>query len=236
MMLEEAAHIAWPTPWAMGLAATLGALLSVAYSFRFLAQGFLGPQRADYPHKPHDPGPGLWAAPAARMLAALVILIGLFPNQIVRWIVNPAASATIGRGIGMNVTHWHGLAAPARGCRSRPSAAASSCSAPGPASARSGTPAPNPRRSASSTPWSSRWPPTPRKLTATSTTAASAAAWPWASQPILAAGAWAFLSAPYLPGGRGVPSTSGTCKRWEPSRSPPPLATPSSTHNRHGWR
>jgi hypothetical protein len=37
---------------------------SVAYSFRFLAHGFLGPVRDDYPHKPHDPGFGLWAAPA----------------------------------------------------------------------------------------------------------------------------------------------------------------------------
>ena len=111
MMLEEAAHIAWPTPWAMGLAATLGALLSVAYSFRFLAHGFLGPQRIDYPHKPQDPGPGLWAAPS--VLAALVVLIGLFPNLMTAWIVNPAATATTGRGISIDVSHWHGLAAPA---------------------------------------------------------------------------------------------------------------------------
>ncbi|WP_374398033.1 monovalent cation/H+ antiporter subunit A [Tabrizicola sp.] len=111
MMLEEAAHVAWPTPWAMGLAATLGALLSVAYSFRFLAHGFLGPERSDYPHEPHDPGPGLWTAPA--VLVTLVVLIGLFPNQTARGIVNLAASATTGRGIGMNVSHWHGLAAPA---------------------------------------------------------------------------------------------------------------------------
>jgi multicomponent K+:H+ antiporter subunit A len=56
-MLEEAAHTVWLTPWAMGVLATIGALFSVAYSFRFLAHGFLGPVRDDYPHKPHDPGP-----------------------------------------------------------------------------------------------------------------------------------------------------------------------------------
>ena len=111
MMLEEAAHIAWPTPWAMGLAATLGALLSVGYSFRFLVQGFLGPQRSDYPQKPHDPGPGFWAAPA--LLVALVVLIGVLPNQIAGEFVSLAASATTGREIVMNVSHWHGLAAPA---------------------------------------------------------------------------------------------------------------------------
>ncbi|MBN8631529.1 MAG: monovalent cation/H+ antiporter subunit A [Rhodobacterales bacterium] len=111
MMLEEAAHVAWPTPWLVGLAATLGALLSVAYSFRLLAHGFLGPERTDYPNPPHDPGPGLWAAPAG--LAALVVLIGIFPNLMTAWIVDPAASATTGTAIQIHVSHWHGLAAPA---------------------------------------------------------------------------------------------------------------------------
>ena len=111
MMLDEATHMIWPTPWAISLAATLGALLSVAYSLRLLVQGFLGPVRHDYPQRPRDPGPGLWAAPA--VLVALVVLIGVFPNQTARDIVNLAASATAGRGIGINVTHWHGLAAPA---------------------------------------------------------------------------------------------------------------------------
>lgn len=111
MMLEEAAHVAWPNPWLIGLLATLGALLSVAYSFRFLAQGFLGPVRSDYPHAPHDPAAGLWVAPA--ILAALVVLIGLLPNPMTGWIVTPAASATTGAAIALKISHWHGLAAPA---------------------------------------------------------------------------------------------------------------------------
>jgi multicomponent K+:H+ antiporter subunit A len=107
MMLEEAAHAIWPNPWLVGVLATLGALLSVGYSLRLLVTGFLGPKRADYPHIPHDPGPGLWAAPAG--LAALVVLIGLFPNVLTAWIVNPAASATTGTSIFVNIAHWHGL-------------------------------------------------------------------------------------------------------------------------------
>jgi len=111
MMLEEAAHVIWPNGWLVGILATLAALVSVAYTFRFLGRAFLGPQRSDYPTPPHDPGPGLWAAPA--LLAGLVVLMGLMPNLTTAWIVNPAASATTGRGIFINVAHWHGLTAAA---------------------------------------------------------------------------------------------------------------------------
>ena len=111
LMLEEAAHTAWLTPWAMGLLATIGAMFSVAYSFRFLAHGFLGPVRDDYPHKPHDPGFGLWAAPA--FLAALVVLIGLFPMLTAAWLVDVAAGAVTGTPVEVHIKHWHGLYAPA---------------------------------------------------------------------------------------------------------------------------
>ena len=111
LMLEEAAHTVWLTPWAMGLLATLGAMFSVAYSFRFLAHGFLGPVRDDYPHTPHDPGPGLWSAPA--LLAGLVVIIGLFPMVTAAWLVNAAASAVTGDAVTVKITHWHGLEAAA---------------------------------------------------------------------------------------------------------------------------
>ncbi len=111
LMLEEAAHTVWLTPWAMGLLATIGALFSVAYSFRFIAHGFLGPVRDDYPHKPHDPGFGLWAAPA--FLAVLVVVIGLVPMLSASWLVNVAASAVTGEVVSVKITHWHGLEAAA---------------------------------------------------------------------------------------------------------------------------
>jgi multicomponent K+:H+ antiporter subunit A len=111
LMLEEAAHTVWVTPWAMGVLATIGALFSVAYSFRFLAHGFLGPVRDDYPHTPHDPGPGLWGAPA--FLVVLVVLIGLFPMVTAAWLVDVAASAVTGQAVQSKITHWHGLEAAA---------------------------------------------------------------------------------------------------------------------------
>ena len=61
LMLEQATHAVWGghTGLVAGLA-TLGALVSVAYSLRLVAHVFLGPPRDDYPAPPHDPGMGLW--------------------------------------------------------------------------------------------------------------------------------------------------------------------------------
>jgi multicomponent K+:H+ antiporter subunit A len=41
----------------------------------------LDPSATDYPAKPHDPGFGMWAAPA--LLAVLVVLIGIMPALMV---------------------------------------------------------------------------------------------------------------------------------------------------------
>ena len=111
LMLKEAAQTVWLTPWAMGMLASIGAMLSVAYSFRLVAHGFLGPVRRDYPHSLHDPGPGLWGAPA--LLAMMVVLIGLFPMLTAAWLIDVAASAVTGEAVSVKITHWHGLDAPA---------------------------------------------------------------------------------------------------------------------------
>ncbi|MEL6234597.1 MAG: monovalent cation/H+ antiporter subunit A [Pseudomonadota bacterium] len=109
MMLEEATHTVWAgNPWILPALATLGALFSVAYSFRYIVHVFLGPERSDYPAKPHDPGIGMWIGPA--FLASLVILIGVMPNLMAGWMVNVAAGAVTG-GLAPDYTIklWHGL-------------------------------------------------------------------------------------------------------------------------------
>jgi multicomponent K+:H+ antiporter subunit A len=111
MMLEEAAHAVWGPAWLLPLLATVGAAFSVGYSFRFLAHVFLGPQRDTYPHQPHDPGPGLWLAPA--VLAGLVVLIGLLPMTLAGWLVDAAAGAVTGAPAHAHIAHWHGLDTPA---------------------------------------------------------------------------------------------------------------------------
>ncbi|WP_416915950.1 MAG: monovalent cation/H+ antiporter subunit A [Roseicyclus sp.] len=107
MMLEEASHTYWAgSTWAVPVLATLGALLSVAYSFRFIGHVFLGPVRDDYPHKPHDPPAGLWAAPA--FLTVLVVVIGIAPF-LAEGIVTAAANVVTGADLHPHLKIWHGV-------------------------------------------------------------------------------------------------------------------------------
>ena len=105
MMLEEA----WNTGLLVAVLATLGALFSVAYSFRFIGHVFLGPKRSDYPAKPHDPGFGMWSAPA--LLVVLVVLIGLFPQTMVGPLVATVSAAVIGSPDlpYYSLAIWHGV-------------------------------------------------------------------------------------------------------------------------------
>jgi multicomponent K+:H+ antiporter subunit A len=109
MMLEEAVHVgAHGGGWLFPILATAGALISVAYCFRFLGYVFLGPVRDDYPHKPHDPGFGMWAAPA--FLCVLVVLIGFAPAFFAEGLVMLAADAVAGGGLpDYHLALWHGF-------------------------------------------------------------------------------------------------------------------------------
>ncbi len=107
MMLEEASHTDWlNSPYLIPALATLGALLSVAYSFRFISHVFLGPVRDDYPHTPHDPPFGMWAAPA--LLVVLVVVIGVAPF-LAEGIVTAAANAVTGQDLHPHLKIWHGV-------------------------------------------------------------------------------------------------------------------------------
>ncbi len=109
MMLDAAEKtVWWENPLIVPVLATLGALLSVAYSFRFIIHTFFGPVRDDYPAKPHDPGFGLWAAPA--FLVVLVVLIGIFPKTVAGPLVAVASDAAYGGGKApyYSLKLWHG--------------------------------------------------------------------------------------------------------------------------------
>lgn len=92
----------------MAIIATLAALCSVAYSFRYIVHVFFGPQRHDYPDHPHDPPLGMWLPPA--ILVCLVILIGLFPQTFAGALVASSAKAVIGGALPeYHLAIWHGV-------------------------------------------------------------------------------------------------------------------------------
>ncbi|MFC3099833.1 monovalent cation/H+ antiporter subunit A [Altererythrobacter lauratis] len=109
MMLEEAAHTAWAgSAWLVPVLVTLAALLSAAYSFRYIVAVYFGPRRTDYPKTPHDPGIGLWGPPAA--LVVLVVLIGLFPQTLAGPLVQAVSGAVIGgEPPAYKLALWHGF-------------------------------------------------------------------------------------------------------------------------------
>jgi len=109
MMLEQVLATPWAGhAWLLPALATLAAVFSVAYSFRYLVHVFFGPRRDDYPHRPHDPPAGTWLPPA--LLVGLVVLIGLFPETIAGPLVKATAAAVIGAAPPeVHLALWHGL-------------------------------------------------------------------------------------------------------------------------------
>jgi multicomponent K+:H+ antiporter subunit A len=110
MMLEEVTKTTWAgSPVTLSIVVTVAALLSAAYSFRFVVHVFFGPERHDYPHHPHDPGPGLWLSPA--FLVVLVVAIGILPAAITGGIVASAGQAVIGAAElpYYSLKIWHGF-------------------------------------------------------------------------------------------------------------------------------
>ncbi|MFD1882603.1 monovalent cation/H+ antiporter subunit A [Paracoccus pacificus] len=107
MMLEDAAH---EPAWAFPVFATLGAMISVGYSLRLIFFTFWGPERDDYPQKPHDPGFWLWISPA--VLVVLVVAIGLMPRTIAGPLVSVSARDVMGMAAALPEYHlrlWNGF-------------------------------------------------------------------------------------------------------------------------------
>jgi multicomponent K+:H+ antiporter subunit A len=107
MMLKETTYAVWlGNGFIVPALATLGAVFSVAYSFRYIWHVFFGPVRSDYPSKPHDPGFGMWAGPA--LLAVIVVVIGVMPG-LVEPLVSRVAAAVTGAHPEVHLKLWHGV-------------------------------------------------------------------------------------------------------------------------------
>ena len=110
MMLEETYRtVLGGNDWIVPTLAVVGSLFSAAYCFRLIGHTFLGPQRDDYPAKPHDPPAGLWMPPA--LLVVLVVVIGVAP-----FVAEPAVKGVVRAVLGgaaevpsAYFKIWHGL-------------------------------------------------------------------------------------------------------------------------------
>lgn len=110
LMLYETPKVALlGLPWLVPVLATLGATFSVSYSLRLAAHLFFGKPRDPEPFaRAHDPGFGMWAAPA--LLTSLAVLLGLIPM----WLAAPLVSAVTAAVTGapappFDLALWHGV-------------------------------------------------------------------------------------------------------------------------------
>lgn len=89
--------------------ATVGGLLSVAYSVRLVHAVFFAEARHAPPKTPHEP-PHLMRAPA-ELLAAICLLVGLLPG-VTHWLLAPAVAAGLQQPLDFHLAIWHGVNLP----------------------------------------------------------------------------------------------------------------------------
>ena len=109
MMLEQSAHTAFAgQDLLVPVLATLGALLSVAYSLRYAIGLFFGRPASGEVAKPHDPGAALLVPSIALVLVA--VALGLLPMTIAGPLVAAATAAVVGGpSPDLHLALWHGI-------------------------------------------------------------------------------------------------------------------------------
>lgn len=110
MMLEEAVHTTlFGSPLLVAVVATIGALFSAAYSFRFISHTFLGAERDDYPAHPHDPKAGLWFSPALLMIPVIALGVAPFMAEPFVRLVTEAVVGGVAELPEEHLALWHGF-------------------------------------------------------------------------------------------------------------------------------
>lgn len=103
-------HLFGGMSWLVPVLATLGAMLSVAYSIRFVHGVFITAPSKPLEHPPHEP-PLMMRAPVI-LLAALCILVGLFPMTFTSSLLTPAVAAVAATSVEVYISIWHGINIP----------------------------------------------------------------------------------------------------------------------------
>jgi len=99
------------TGWFLPTFATVAAILTVAYSTRFIQDVFFGGEPHDLPRQPHEPV--LWIRIPVDVLVLLCLVVGLFPQYTVGYILHEAAATTLGGPVPYyRLAVWHGFDLP----------------------------------------------------------------------------------------------------------------------------
>jgi multicomponent K+:H+ antiporter subunit A len=111
MFFAETFALQPPWSWLMPVAATLGGILSVAYSARFVHDVFFGGEAQGLPRQPHEP-PRFMRVPI-EILVVACLLIGLAPGVTVEPVLRLAAAALLqGPVPDFSLGLWHGISLP----------------------------------------------------------------------------------------------------------------------------
>ncbi|WP_136253591.1 monovalent cation/H+ antiporter subunit A [Onishia niordana] len=96
--------------WLLPLLATLGGVLSVAYSLRMVHAVFFKPAKTAPPKFPHEP-PWLMRAPVV-LLVILCVVVGLLPAAMATGLLDLATQAVLGESLDFHLAIWHGFNLP----------------------------------------------------------------------------------------------------------------------------
>ncbi|GLI98973.1 monovalent cation/H+ antiporter subunit A [Sphingobium sp. BS19] len=109
MMLEESTSTVFlGQAWLVPVVAMIGATLSVAYSLRYAAGLFFGPQHTGDVVRPHEPGAAMLGPPL--LLVLLAVVFGVLPMIVAGPLVAAATGAvTGGPPPELDLALWHGV-------------------------------------------------------------------------------------------------------------------------------
>lgn len=111
MFFAETVTMGGSLSWVMPAVATIGGVLAVAYSARFINDVFLGPPPTDLPRLPHEP-PRFMRVPV-EILVAIVVAVGLLPQIVVKPLLLVASNAVLAKPAPeLDLALWHGFNLP----------------------------------------------------------------------------------------------------------------------------
>ncbi|XGA78955.1 monovalent cation/H+ antiporter subunit A [Halomonas sp. CH40] len=96
--------------WLLPVLATLGGILSVAYSLRLVYAVFFKPAQKTPPKSPHEP-PHLMRLPV-EILVGLCVVVGLLPGLMASGLLSLAAQAVLAEPLEFHLSIWHGFNLP----------------------------------------------------------------------------------------------------------------------------